>query len=251
MTKLYVSLVPAALVSLISPNAAIAAPGLDEVVYGATVERGVNEIESRYGRLSGKSADGADAVVLEASHGFSTRFYGAALAIFTRNPGESRKLEAVALEGIAPLGRIKPLGIDTAVYIELEKPIHEAAKFESKLLLEKRSGGFDSRLNLIGEKSLGESSPVELRYAASSDIEIAKGFRLGAEAFGELGTTRNLTTRGEHYLGPSLSTEFDAGRGRKIELRAGYLLALGRAKDETNGQFRLGLALEFGDHDED
>ena len=46
-----------------------AAPGLDDEVYGATVETGKTEIETRYGRLAGGSADGEDAFVLEAAHG--------------------------------------------------------------------------------------------------------------------------------------------------------------------------------------
>lgn len=252
MSKAFSSILAAsALAAALSATPAAAAPGLDEVVYGATVEPGLSEIEARYGRLSGRGGNATDALVIEASHGFSTRFYAAALAIFAREPGASRKLDAFALEGIAPLGRIKPLGLDTALYIELEKPLHESAKLESKLLLEKRVGRFDSRLNLIGEKTLSDSAPIELRYAASADVEVAEDLRLGGQAFGELGTTRDFTTRGEHYLGPSVSTELGAGHDRKLELRAGYLFALGHARDEASGQFRLGLALEFGDHDED
>lgn len=243
MTKRIIVSAAATVLTLVA-SPAHAAPGLDEVVYGATVEPGVTEIETRYGRLTGDEADGEDAFVLEASHGFSSRFYGAALAIFEREPGESRRLDALALEGIAPLGTIKPLGIDTALYVEVEKPIHDSAKLESKLLLEKRMAGFDSRLNLIGEKPF-DGSPVEFRYAASADFEIADDIRLGAEAFGDLGTSHRVTTRGEHYLGPSVSADIEhIGKG-ELELRAGYLFALGRARDETDGQLRFGLAYEF------
>lgn len=235
---------------LVAASPARAAPGLDEIVYGATVEPGITEIESRYGRLTGGPADGEDALVMELSHGFSSRFYGAALAIFERSPHEGRKLDAFALEGIAPLGRIKPLGLDTALYVEVEKPIHEKTKLESKLLLEKRAGAFDSRLNLIGEKSIGDGSPVEFRYAASADYAVADELRLGLEAFGELGTSDGVTTRGEHFVGPSISTEIEHVGNGAIELRAGYLFAVGRARDESKGQLRFGLAYEFGDHDE-
>jgi hypothetical protein len=222
-----------------------AAPGLDEIVYGATVEPGETEFEARYGRLTGDAADGEDALVLEASHGFSSHFYGAALAIFEREPGDQRRLAAVALEAIAPLGRIEALGLDTALYVEIEAPLHDAAKLETKLLLEKRSGAFDSRLNLIAEKALDGGSPVEFRYAASADFGVADDIRIGAEAFGELGTSDHLTTRGEHYLGPSISAELEHVGSAEVELRAGYLFALGHARDITDGQLRFGLAYEF------
>ena len=58
------------------PSAAYAAPGLDDVAYGATVEAGKSEIETRYGRLTGGPSDGEDALVIEASHTFTSRFYG-------------------------------------------------------------------------------------------------------------------------------------------------------------------------------
>src|SRR5690349_24983302 len=92
-----------------------AAPGLDDVVYGATVEAGKTELETRYGRLVGGDNAAEDAFVVEVAHGFSSRFYGAALATFEREPAASRRLETLALEGIFTLGRIKPLDLDTAV----------------------------------------------------------------------------------------------------------------------------------------
>ena len=87
--------------------------------------------------------------MLEAAHGFSSRFYGAALATFESDPESRRRLETLALEGIVALGRIKGLGLDTAVYMEAEHSLHGPDKFETKLLLEHRQGRINSRLNLI------------------------------------------------------------------------------------------------------
>lgn len=222
-----------------------AAPGLDEIVYGASVEPGVTEFESRYGRLTGDSADGQDALVLELSHGFSSRFYGAALAIFEREPKSFRKLEAFALEGIVPLGRIKPIGVDAAVYVEVEVPIQGTAKLESKLLLEKRFGAFDSRLNVIAERRLEARAPLEFRYAASADFAIADEIRIGAEAFGDFGTAQRLTSKGDLFVGPSLAAGLEHVGPGELELRVGYLFAIGRAQTQTDGQLRVGLAYEF------
>lgn len=232
-------------VLLTVPSIANAAPGLDSVVYGATVEAGKTEIEARYGRLTGRSADGQDAFVLEAAHGFSPRFYGAVLATFGREPVNSRRLEALALEGIFTLGHIKSLDLDTAVYVEAEHGIHGHDNLETKLLLEHRKGHFDSRLNLIAERPLKSGAPVEFGYAASADYEVAEDISVGAEAFGDLGTSRKVTTHAEHYVGPSLKLGLDhVGRG-ELELRAGYLIAVDRARDEAKGQLRFGMEYEF------
>ena len=233
------------IILLLASSAAHAAPGLDDAVYGTSVEADKTEIESRYGRLVGGNADGEDAFVLEAAHGFSPSFYGAALATFERDPGSRRRLEAFALEGIVALGQIKSLGLDTAVYMEAEHSLHGPDRFETKLLLEHRQGRFDSRLNLIAERALTSSAPVEFSYAASADVEVGGDVRLGAEALGDLGTSRRFTARGEHFVGPAVKAEVDHAGPGELELRAGYLLAVDRSLDATKGELRLGVEFEF------
>lgn len=234
-----------ALILLAVPTGAYAAPGLDDVVYGATVEAGKSEIEARYGRLTGGAADGEDAFVLEAAHGFSSHFYGAALATFEREPDRSRRLETIAVEGIYTLGRIRGLDVDTAVYGELEHGIHGPDNLETKLLLERRKGPFDSRINLVAERALTSGAPIEFSYAASADYAVADDISFGAEAFGELGSSRKFTTRTEHFVGPSAKIGFDHAGPGELELRAGYLFAIDRARDESKGQLRFGLEYEF------
>jgi hypothetical protein len=232
-------------VLLAAPSAAYAAPGLDDVVYGATVEPGKTEIETRYGRLAGREADGEDAFVLEVAHGFSSRFYGAALATFEREPGSNRRLQTLALEGIFTLGHVKSLDLDAAIYVEAEHGIHGPDNIETKLLLEHRKGAFDSRLNLIAERELTSAAPVEFGYAASADYAVADDISLGAEAFGDLGTSHNITTRSQHFAGPAMKIEFDHAGSGELELRAGYLFALDRARDNAKGQLRVGMEFEF------
>ena len=234
-----------AAIFLTVPSAAFAAPGLDDVVYGASVEAGKTEIETRYGRLAGGAADGSDAFVLEVAHGFSPRFYGAALATFAREPANSRRLETLALEGIFTLGQIKGLGLDTALYVEAAHGIHGPDNLETKLLLEHHRGALDTRLNLIAERALISAAPIEFGYAASVDYEIADDISLGAEAFGDLGTSHKITTRGEHFIGPSVKAGLDHAGPGELELRAGYLFAVDRSLDDTKGQLRFGLEYEF------
>lgn len=236
----------AALVLAAVSAPAVAAPGLGEKVYGATVEKGISEAEVRYGRLVGDEADGEDGTVVELSHGLSDRFYGGVLLEFERKAGERRRLEAVGLEGIIAVGRLKAIDTDVAVYGEYDGVRDGADKFETKLLLEHRKGPFDGRLNLVAEKELKQGAAVEFGYAASADWKLVGDLRGGIEGFGEFGSSRRLFPRAEHFVGPMLKAELEhlPGRG-ELGIEAGYLFALGAARDETNGQARLVLEYEF------
>lgn len=234
-----------ALAALAFAQPVAAAPGVGTKVYGATVEKGVTEVEARYGRLSGGPASGEDGLVIELAHGFSDRFYGALLAEFEREPGADRKLEAFAAEGIFTLGRIDALGLDTALYAEYEAVRDGPDAIEMKLLLQHKRRSFDGRLNLKAAKPLDGGAPVEFGYAASADWAAIGEFRFGAAAFGDLGTSRNLTTRAAHFAGPIVKTEIEHLGPGELGIEAGYLFALGRARDETDGQLRLLLEYEF------
>lgn len=227
----------ALLTTVASP--ALATPGLGEEVYGATVTPRETEFEARYGRLGGKTTDGQDALVVEASHSFSSRFRLGVLAELEREPGGSRKASAYAVEAIHTLGQIG--GIDTALYGEYAAARDGPDKIETKLLLEKRAGKLDARLNLIAEREMVRGAPVTFGYAASADVEVIGEFRLGAAAFGDLSGDEG----GHHFAGPIVKTEVPHFGPGELELEAGYLFALGSARDETRGQVRLIAAYDF------
>ena len=238
------SFVVVAAASLFLNSSPAFAGELTTKVYGATLEAGTTEIEARIGHMTGGEAAGTTGVLLEAAHHFSDRFYAGVEGEFERAPHGQLELGSVALESIVTLGRIKPLGIDVAVLGELESVRRGPDVIAAKLLLEKRVGEFDARLNIAAEKPHGQ--PVELGYAASADVEIAEELRIGAVALGELGTVRNFTTRGGHFAGPVVKYEFDKVAGGEFGIETGYLFALGEARHETDGQIRL--LLEFERH---
>ncbi|MEO8546819.1 MAG: hypothetical protein ABI422_00485 [Sphingomicrobium sp.] len=233
------------LVSLLLATSAQAAPGLGGKVYGATVESGVTELEAHYGRLTGGPDAGEDTLVLEAAHGFNERVYGAVKFELEREPRGSRELEAISVEGIYALGNFAPFGLNAALYGEYEVGLDGPDKIETKLLLQHARGAFDSRVNLIAEKVLDGKTPVEFGYAASADWEVADELRLGGAAFGELGSTHNLTFSSKHFAGPIAKYEFEHVGSGELGIEVGYLFALGRARDDAVGQARLLLAYEF------
>ncbi len=225
------------------PGASGAAPGVGEEVYPATIEAGTTEFEARYGRLTGGASDGEDGLTLEASHAFSPRLYGAVLARLNRDALGPRRLEEVAVEGIAKLGRVR--GVDVAGYVEYAQGVHGSDGAEAKLLLQRRHGGFEGRLNLIIDKAF-DGSATALGYAASADWSLKGDLRAGAAAFGDAGNFPRPFARSEHYAGPILKTDLDQlPVPGELEIEAGYLVALpGPARDRTQGQVRLLLSWE-------
>lgn len=221
-----------------------AATDLDDEVYGATIPAGETELEARYGRFTGDEANGSDALVLEAGHGFSRRLFGATLVTLAGLPNSSPRLESVAVEGILALGSIKGLGVETALYVEVEHALDGPDELETKLLLEHRRGPFDARFNLVAQRPLSTAAPLEIGYAASAEYELVDAISLGAEAFGNL-RAHEKSGAANHYVGPLLRAELDHIGSGELELRAAYLLRLGPAPTGAKRQLRLGLEYEF------
>jgi len=224
------------------PQSAQAAPGLAEEVYPATVERGEPELEARYGRLGGGADDGEDALKLEAGYGVTDHLRVNGMLELEREAGGSRRAEAGAIEAIYALGQAG--GIDAAVYGEYEIGFHGPDAIETKLLLQRRAGPWDLRLNLIAAKPLASGAQVELGYAAGVYRKVGGEVQLGVEGYGDVGTFDHFAPRAEHFVGPVARFEIK-GLGPELGLQIGYLFALDKARDDTKGQLQLRLEAEF------
>ena len=222
---------------------ALAAPGLGEEVYAATVEPKEIELEARYGVLAGGADAGEDNFRLEAGYAVSGHVRLAVTGEFEKEPGGVHKATHAGLEVVANVARIG--GIDVAVYGEYELGFHgEADGVEAKLLLERRTRLWDVRFNLIAEKPLDSSVATELGYAASADVSVANNLRLGVAGFGELGTLHRFAPYAEHFVGPIAKVRLH-GIGEGLWVETGYMFALGKAREGSRGQFRLNLELEL------
>jgi hypothetical protein len=230
-------------------GAAAAQPGLANQVYSPYVLKGVTEVEVRGGRLTGGAANGDSAAIVEVEHGFSDRLSLAVLAEFEHQPGARGKLDAIAVEGVAYLGQVPGTGVDVGAYLEYEQRIHnESGVVEAKLLLARQFGPVQGLLNLIARKPLtdrpGEGA-MAFGYAAQGTVDAGHDLRVGLQAFGDLGTNRALGGRQGHFVGPVVRWE---GRPHwapgELELEAAYLLPVGTARRETDGQVRFAVAWE-------
>ena len=252
MNRLYVSAALAgSIVACALSTPALAAPGLGGEVYGATVEKGETEIEMQYDRLSGGPESGEDVLKLELAKGVTDRLRIGVLAEFEKEVGESRRAEELAIEAIYHLG--KAGGIDFAVYGEYAVGLHGPDKVEAKLLMQHRSGPWDLRLNLIAEKRLQSGAKVALEYAASADVAVADRLRLGARPSAILAPSATLPHRPNISPAPIAKlrlikiadSDGDGDDHGGLTLKAGYLFALGATRQNTDGQFRVKLEMEF------
>ena len=192
--------------------------------------------------LTGGPDGGEDNFRLEVGYGVSGHTRIAAVAEFEKEVGDPRKLEAIGFEVIQNVGRVGP--IDVAVYGEVEIVPNGTEAVESKLLLEYRSRLTDVRFNLKAEKPLDSTLPTQLGYAASADVAVAENLRLGVTAFGDLGTVSRFAPYAEHFAGPTAKFRIK-GLGAPLKVETGYMFALGAAKADAKGMFRLNLELEM------
>jgi hypothetical protein len=229
--------------------AARADPRLDEKVYSPYVENHMVEFESRTGVETGGPLAGAATTLIEAEYGLNDRISVSLVGELSRDATGPLRFSGVAVEGVVYTGQIPGIGVDTGLYLEYSQGVQggESAG-EAKLLLAKTSGRFQGLFNLIVERPLavprGEGFAT-YGYAASVTWRTIGKLRLGAEAFGDLGSDRAFLGRQGAYVGPQVKwsvrprhTPFE------INVDVGWLAAVGTNRTEGDGQFRAALALE-------
>ena len=234
----------------VAAGSAPAEPGLSNQVYAPYVRRGVTEIEVRAGRLLGGPSNGEQAQVIEVERGVSNRLNLALLAEFETPAGGENRLDALAVEAVAYLGQIPGVGVDVGGYLEFEQRVqNESAVLEGKLLLARRFGAFEGRLNLAAARPLSHRPGQDVAaygYAAQGTWDVGRGAGLGLQAFGDLGTDRAFGGRQSHYLGPVATLELRPAwlKGGEFELEAAYLLPIAAARRDADSQIRFAVSFE-------
>lgn len=233
----------------LSAATAFADPRLDEKVYLPTVETHVLELETRLGSESGGPLGGANTFVGEMEYGVNRRLSLALVATASNDPHEAMTWRGVGVEGVYTLGKIPLTGIDTAAYVEYTRGLNgESDGLEAKLLAARRFGPVRAVLNLIAERPIGggQSDDVTYGYAAGATVRVAGRLRIGAEAFGDLGSDHAfLRGRQGAYAGPAAQWEWRPhGSPVEFDFDIGWLKALSADRAEADSQFRLGLEIE-------
>ena len=229
-------------------TAAHADPRLDEKVYSPYVLRGIAELEVRSAQQIGGPSAGDRTTVVEAEYGFNDRLSLAGIAAIGRSPGDANRLSAVGIEAVYYVGQVPKLGVDVGVYGEYKHGLSgNADVLEGKLLLAKNVDRFQGLLNLIVERPLGSSGDgfATYGYAASATWRTTGNLRVGAEAFGNLGSDRKFLGDKGGYIGPQILWEArPKGLPFEIDVDAGWLVPFGVDRSDARSQIRLGIGLE-------
>ena len=232
-------------------SAALADPRLDEKVYSPYVQNHVLELELNWGQEIGHGEEhGARTFVTEVEAGLNDRVSLAVLGQVERAPGEAERLTGAGLEGIVYIGQVPKLGVDVGAYLEWKKGFGgDDDVAEGKLLLAKTSGRFQGLVNLIVEEPLGAPRGedfAEYGYAASATWQTIGNLRLGAEAFGDLGSDHGFLRGAQGaYVGPQLKWEGRPGSlPFEVGIDAGWLFPVGPARHEATSQARINLEIE-------
>jgi hypothetical protein len=235
-------------VGLLASSGARADPRLDEKVYTPYVQNGVGEVEVLTARQIGGAGEGQLTTVIEAEYGINDRISLSLVGAVERAPGEATRFTSVGVEAVAYLGQIPKLGVDVGGYLEYGQGLNgESNALEGKLLLAKTAGRFQGLLNLIVERPLGpkDQAYAAYGYAASATWRTVGALRVGAEAFGDLGSDHGFPGPGGAYVGPQLLWEGrPPGSPVEIDLDLGWLFPVGADRREAASQARIGLELE-------
>ena len=238
----YCTALAAAALPFVMSATAMAAPGLGTDVASPGVEKGEGAVMARWASLEGGPDDGAGVFLIEGGYGVTDRLRLVVITEAEKEPGESRDVTVTGFEALYELGSVGnfTFGLNGAYAVEFGAP----DKIEGKFLVQNETGPWDFRLNLTAAKPLESGAPVELLYAASADVATTDALRLGVQAFGELGTSKDFLPRSEHFVGPAAKVAI-SGLGPEVELDFGYLFAIGAASDVTDGQLRVGIEFVF------
>ena len=196
----------------------------------------------------GGPTSGDRTTVVEAEYGLNDRLSLAGIAALERSPGNGSRLAGVGIEAVYYIGQIPKLGVDVGVYGEYKHGLSgNADVVEAKLLLAKNVDRFQGLLNLIVERPLGSGGEnfATYGYAASATWRTTGNLRLGAEAFGNLGSDRKFLGEKGGYVGPQVLWEArPKGLPFEVDIDAGWLFPFGVDRSDARSQIRVGIGLE-------
>lgn len=213
-------------------GAAHAEPGGVSGVSSPVVSPGGLKFEARTAAFGGGALDGDWAHRAQAGYSFNDWWRSTLILRASQPEGESIDLRSVGFEQVFEFTPSADWPVQFGALAEYKAGVNGADDaVEVKLLMERRDGPINARLNLNAQRAVGDdvSDDWAPAYAARVMWRASEQFSFGLEAYGE-------PDAHAHYWGPRAGVTFG-----RATLSGGYLVGFDDA--QADGQFRL--ALEF------
>jgi len=215
----------------------------DFIVYSPYVTQGQSEVEFRsaYQQDNDPALSGTFDYELSISHAFTDWWQPEIyLGKFERTPETGNHLIGYELENFFQFTPQGEYWADAGMVLSYEHADlpGDVSSLEFGPLLEKRSGRFNQRLNLIWEKEFGAGAggKYEFRAAYSLSYRINSAFAPGLETY--------LRPSDKSYsIGPVLNGELASANGNELEYRFGVVFGLN--PDAPNAVWLAQLEYEF------
>ncbi|MCJ9428664.1 FTR1 family protein [Kordiimonas sp. A6E486] len=216
-------------------------------VYSPIVHKGELELEF----IGHRDKGGDQSHKWEVGYGVTDRWSTALYLETEKEPGDPLKAEAFAWENIIQLTEQGEHWLDAGLYLEYEHSIREGGhdKLEGKLLLEKETGRFINRVNIIFEKEISGPNPdgLELGYAWQTRYRLIRAFEFGVEGFGGFGELSEFKPAREqqHTLGPVVGGVIPITTKWNFKYELGYQVGLSAAAPDNRVKAMLELETYF------
>ncbi|MDQ6952623.1 MAG: hypothetical protein Q9M15_03750 [Mariprofundaceae bacterium] len=215
-------------------------------VYSPIVTQGEVEVEtqSEVFRSKNPAENGKQKHQLELSYGITDNWHSGVYIVYEKNLGQSMRYTQSKWANIIQLTEQGKYWVDMGVYAEYirYKPsLRKADVLELKLLFERPVKQWKHTLNLVFKQPLWgiNQSSMGLGYAWRSRYKTDMGLEAGIEAYGSLGTNKQVLLTQRQLIGPVIEYTFND----TVEVNAGWLMS--SKEGPAYGDFKLNMEVKF------
>ncbi len=180
-------------------------------------------------------------MVFDVGYGVSNRWMTELVIKYEDSaPGGDGRISDLEWENILVLTEPGRYWLDLGIFSELEYQ-RESDDVELVIgpMFQKQIGREQFNFNLLFERKLVDDADTELLYRAQWKHRAARTLEYGLQAFGELGTLKDLGAEEEHKLGPALFGSFKANRHDKVSWDLAVLAGINESAPDVSMRFEL------------
>lgn len=215
-------------------------------VYSPIVTQGEVELEtqSEVFRSKNPAENGKQKHQLELSYGLTENWHSGVYMVYEKTTGKRMQYTQSKWANIIQLSEQGKYWVDVGLYgeyIHYAPRLGKADILELKVLFESPIQDWKHTLNLVFKQAIWgtNKSSTGLGYAWRSRYKTNSGLEAGIEAYGSLGTSKQILLTERQLIGPVLEYEFNDA----VEVNIGWLMS--SKQGPRYGAFKLNMEIEF------